>query len=91
MQYAAARAVAAIETIVTRDPKGFAAGALPVLAPTEALRRLGYRRGLTSQPLAHLAQHSLPENRWFSYASGPSGRWEILRGLCAAVGSGAAN
>ncbi len=31
----------AIEAIVTRDPKGFAAGALPVLTPPEALARLG--------------------------------------------------
>ncbi|MDJ0366405.1 PIN domain-containing protein [Hymenobacter sp. H14-R3] len=31
----------AIEAIVTRDPKGFAAGALPFLTPPEALARLG--------------------------------------------------
>ena len=40
IQYFAARAVPAIEAIVTRDPKGFAAGTLPVLAPAEALRLL---------------------------------------------------
>jgi hypothetical protein len=28
------------QTIVTRDPKGFAAGALPVLSPPKALARL---------------------------------------------------
>ncbi len=31
----------AIEAIVTRDPKGFAAGALPVLTPPEAIAQLG--------------------------------------------------
>ncbi len=41
LQYCAARTVPAIEAIVTRDPKGFAAGALPVLTPPEALARLG--------------------------------------------------
>ena len=41
LQYAAARAVPAIGAIVTRDPKGFAASALPVLTPPEALGRLG--------------------------------------------------
>lgn len=41
LQYCAARAVPAIEAIVTRDPKGFAASALPVLTPPEALARLG--------------------------------------------------
>ena len=40
IQYCAARAVPAIEAIVTRDPKGFAAGTLPVLSPTEAVRLL---------------------------------------------------
>ncbi|TDN38419.1 PIN domain-containing protein [Hymenobacter sp. UV11] len=30
-----------IEAIVTRDPKGFASGALPVLTPPEALARVG--------------------------------------------------
>ncbi len=30
----------AIEAIVTRDPKGFASGTLPVLTPLEALTRL---------------------------------------------------
>ena len=40
IQYGAARAVPAIEAIVTRDPKGFAAGTLPVLSPTAALRLL---------------------------------------------------
>jgi predicted nucleic acid-binding protein len=33
LQYCAARTVPAIEAIVTRDPKGFASGALPVLTP----------------------------------------------------------
>lgn len=41
LQYCAARLVPAIEAIVTRDPKGFAAGTLPVLLPLEALARLG--------------------------------------------------
>lgn len=41
LQYCAARSVPAIEAIVTRDPKGFAAGALPVLTPPAALARLG--------------------------------------------------
>ncbi|RZK35840.1 MAG: PIN domain-containing protein [Hymenobacter sp.] len=40
LQYCAARTVPAIEALVTRDPKGFAAGALPVLTPPEALARL---------------------------------------------------
>lgn len=40
LQYCAARTVPAIEAIVTRAPKGFAAGALPVLSPPEALARL---------------------------------------------------
>jgi predicted nucleic acid-binding protein len=49
LQYFAAKAEAetatlasesAIEAIVTRDPRGFAAGALPVLTPPEALARL---------------------------------------------------
>lgn len=40
LQYCAARSVPAIEAIVTRDPKGFAAGALPVLTPPAALARL---------------------------------------------------
>lgn len=41
LQYCAARTVAAIEAIVSRDPKGFAGGALPVRTPPEALARLG--------------------------------------------------
>lgn len=50
LQYFAAKAEAeaaalasepAIEAIVTRDPRGFAAGSLPVLTPPEALGRLG--------------------------------------------------
>ncbi len=41
LQYCAARTVPAIEAIVTRDPRGFAAGALLVLTPPEALARLG--------------------------------------------------
>lgn len=41
LQYCAARTVPAIEAIVTRDHKGFASGALPVLTPPEALARLG--------------------------------------------------
>ncbi|MGI4874639.1 MAG: type II toxin-antitoxin system VapC family toxin [Janthinobacterium lividum] len=40
IQYFAAASIPAIEAIVTRDPKGFAAGTLPVLAPAEALRLL---------------------------------------------------
>lgn len=40
LQYCAARAVPAIEALVTRDPKGFAAGALPVLTPPAVLARL---------------------------------------------------
>ena len=40
LQYCAARTVPAIEALVTRDPKGFAAGTLPVLTPPEALVRL---------------------------------------------------
>ena len=40
IQYDAARAIPAIEAIVTRDPRGFATGQLPVLSPTEALRQL---------------------------------------------------
>lgn len=40
LQYCAARTVPTIEAIITRDPKGFAAGALPVLTPPEALARL---------------------------------------------------
>ena len=39
-QYGAARAVPAIEAIVTCDPKGFAAGTLLVLSPTEAIKLL---------------------------------------------------
>ena len=41
LQYCAARAVPAVEAIVTRDPKGFAAGDLPVLAPPAALAQVG--------------------------------------------------
>ena len=41
LPYCAARTVPAIEAIVTRDPKGFAAGTLPVLTPPGALARLG--------------------------------------------------
>ena len=41
LQYCAARTVLAIEAIVTRDPKGFAAGTLPVLSPAAALLRIG--------------------------------------------------
>lgn len=41
LQYGAARSRPDIEAIVTRDPRGFAAGALPVLAPPAALARLG--------------------------------------------------
>lgn len=41
LQYCAARTVPALEAIIIRDPKGFAAGALPVLTPPEALARLG--------------------------------------------------
>lgn len=41
IQYCAARTVPAIEAIVTRDPKGFATGELPVLAPPAALARVG--------------------------------------------------
>ncbi len=37
---AKAEAESTIEAIVTRDPKGFAAGALPVLTPPEALTQL---------------------------------------------------
>ncbi|RZK14870.1 MAG: PIN domain-containing protein [Hymenobacter sp.] len=40
LQYCAARTVPAIEALVTRDPKGFAAGTLPVLTPPAALARL---------------------------------------------------
>lgn len=41
LQYCAARTIPTIEAIVTRDPRGFATGALPVLTPPEALARLG--------------------------------------------------
>ncbi len=41
LQYYAARTVPAIEAIVTRAPKGFANGTLPVLTPPAALERLG--------------------------------------------------
>lgn len=40
LQYCAARTVPALAAIVTRDPKGFAAGAMPVLSPPEALAQL---------------------------------------------------
>ncbi|MEJ7665969.1 MAG: PIN domain-containing protein [Hymenobacter sp.] len=40
LQYCAARTAPAIEAIVTRDPRGFAAGTLPVHSPAEALRLL---------------------------------------------------
>lgn len=40
LQYCAARSVPAIEAIIARNPKGFAAGALPVLTPPTALARL---------------------------------------------------
>jgi predicted nucleic acid-binding protein len=40
LQYCAARSLPAIQAIVTRDPKGFAAGALPVLTPPAALARV---------------------------------------------------
>lgn len=42
LQYFAATAEAepALEAIVTRDPKGFVAGMLPILTPPEALTRL---------------------------------------------------
>ena len=40
LQYFAAVALPAIDAIITRDPKGFRAGALPVLAPAEAVARL---------------------------------------------------
>lgn len=41
LQYCAAHTVPATAAIVTRDPKGFAAGALPVLTPPAALAQLG--------------------------------------------------
>ena len=41
LQYCAARSGPAIEAILTRDPKGFASGTLPVLTPPEALAQLG--------------------------------------------------
>ncbi len=41
LQYCAALAVPALEAIVTRDPKGFVAGVLPVLTPPAALARVG--------------------------------------------------
>ena len=41
LHYCAARTVPVIEAIITRAPKGFAAGALPVLTPPAALARLG--------------------------------------------------
>ena len=43
LQYFAATAEVepALEAIITRDPKGFAAGTLPILTPPEALARLG--------------------------------------------------
>jgi predicted nucleic acid-binding protein len=41
LQYCAALTVPGIEAIITRDPKGFASGVLPVLTPPEALVRLG--------------------------------------------------
>lgn len=40
LQYYAARTVPAIAGIATRDLKGFAAGALPVLSPPEGLAQL---------------------------------------------------
>ena len=40
LQYCAARTVPAIEALVTRDPRGFAAGTLLVLTPPGALARL---------------------------------------------------
>lgn len=40
IQYFAALTVPAITHVVTRDPKGFAVGTLPVLSPTEAVRLL---------------------------------------------------
>lgn len=41
LQYCAARTAPALDAIVMRDPKGFAAGTRPVLMPPEALARLG--------------------------------------------------
>lgn len=41
LQYCAARTVPTVEAIITRDPRGFTAGTLPVLAPPAALARLG--------------------------------------------------
>ncbi|WP_310393529.1 PIN domain-containing protein [Hymenobacter sp.] len=38
VQYFAAADIPDLAAIVTRDPKGFAAGQLPVLSPAEALR-----------------------------------------------------
>ena len=40
LQYCAARTVSVLEAIVTRDPKGFAAGALLVLTPPAALAQV---------------------------------------------------
>ena len=40
LQYFAATTISALDAIITRDPKGFRAGALPVLAPAEAVARL---------------------------------------------------
>ena len=40
LQYFAAAAIPTIDAIITRDPKGFRAGTLPVLAPAEAVARL---------------------------------------------------
>ena len=40
IQYFAAAGIPGLAAIVTRDPKGFAGGQLPVLSPDEALRLL---------------------------------------------------
>ena len=40
LQYFAATTIPDLDAIITRDPKGFRAGTLPVLAPAEAAARL---------------------------------------------------
>ncbi len=40
LQYYAASSISAIECLVTRDPKGFVGGKMPVLNPADALRLL---------------------------------------------------
>ena len=40
LQYFAARAMPEVTALITRDPRGFRAGTLPILSPAEAVQQL---------------------------------------------------